>query len=113
MSCFDVVQKKLDSCLQRDVEIRIGKKTIRRGSFILYTIKDYFLTVILKTPITNKTYDILYPFDVQISEDEILFNYNIDRLASDHKLDSMKKIEGVTSDSTHKFFNKQLVMHFK
>ena len=60
MSCFAAVQEKLDTCLQREVEIRLGKKVIRRGNFILYTIKDYYLTVILKTPTTNKTYDILY-----------------------------------------------------
>lgn len=112
MSCFIDVQKKLDSCLQRDIEIKLGEKTIRRGSFILYTIKDFYLTVILKTPTSNKTYDILYPFELSINDDQIIFDYHVQKLICDKNDKLQDMLADAIDTASHKFLNKTLTLQF-
>ena len=112
MTCFTNVQSKLDDCLQRDMEIVLSGKVIRRGVFILYTIKDYCLTLIIKTPSSNKTYDVLYPFGIDVGDDNITFDYDVNNLISARNKTSQSFINDKTLPINHKFFNKKLVLNF-
>lgn len=96
-----------DRILQRDIEIVCERKVIRKGVFILYTIKDYTITMIIKTPTNNKSYDIFYPFDVSEKEQCVCLDYTMDKLLG-------KKI---TTDIeltplNNKFLNKQLKIRY-
>lgn len=112
MTCFEEIEKCLDACLQRDLEITIGSKTVRRGCFILYTIKDYYLTLIIKTPQTNKTYDVLYPFGVEYDDDNIMFHYNNNLLAAPENEAGHDLISDVCVDCAHKVLNNTLTLRF-
>ena len=80
MKSISKITNLFDTILQRDVEIICERKTIRKGTFILYTIKDYVITMIIKTPTNNKSYDIFYPFNVEDTNTSIVLDYTIDRL---------------------------------
>lgn len=96
-----------DDILQRDVDITCDGKSVRKGTFILYTVKDYILTMILKTPTNNKSYDIFYPFDVTRHDNIITLDYTIERITN-------KKI--TTSipiyPDCNKFLNKKLKIRY-
>lgn len=108
MSNFSTISEKLDTCLQRDVEIVLENKTIRKGTFILYTIKDYYLSIILKTPHTNKSYDILYPFDVEIDQNRISFSYDTAALIANQYTHISDNIKEIAAETSNKFINKTL-----
>lgn len=80
MKSINKITKLFDTILQRDIEIVCERKTIRKGTFILYTIKDYVITLIIKTPTNNKSYDVYYPFNVENIDSCIELDYTIDRL---------------------------------
>lgn len=82
MKSISKLTQLFDNILQRDVEIMCGRKVIRKGTFILYTIKDYVITMIIKTPTTNKSYDIYYPFDVTHENNAVTLDYTLDKLLS-------------------------------
>lgn len=96
-----------DDILQRDIEITCDGKTVRKGTFILYTVKDYILTMILKTSTNNKSYDIFYPFDVTGHDNIITLDYTIENLTSKKVTTSIP-----TYPSSNKFLNKKLKIKY-
>ena len=73
----------LDQFLQKDINVVFNKKTIRKGKLILYTSKDFYLSLIIKTNKNiNKTFDVPYPFNMELNEQEsqIVFDYRLDIL---------------------------------
>lgn len=92
-----------DDILQRDIDITCEGKTVRKGTFILYTVKDYILTIILKTPTSNKSYDIFYPFDVTSHDNIITLDYTVKNLMSKKVTTSIP-----VHSSTNKFLNKKI-----
>ena len=97
-----------DSILQRDIDITCDGKTVRKGTFILYTVKDYIITIILKTPTCNKSYDIFYPFDVTSDDNIITLDYSIERLTSKKVVTPI-----VTPLTGNKFLNRKLKFEYK
>ena len=102
------ITNMLDRILQRDIEIVCDKKVIRKGTFILYTVKDYVLTMIIKTPTNNKSYDIYYPFAVDMTDDVITFDYTIDKI----QCEKSDNIIDLDSGSCNKFLNKKLKIKY-
>lgn len=100
-----------DQMLQSDVEILYEKKVIRKGTFILYTIKDFIITVIIKTPTSNKTYDIYYPFDATFDEKQkqLTLDYTFDILTNRQR-DHLPHY--ISDKATNKFLNKRLLIKF-
>lgn len=103
-------QKILELLLQRDVHITCNNRILRKGKFILYTVKDYYITLLLKNnKDINKTYDIPYPFDMFYEEekDNIVFDYTINSLSE--RLDMINLIGTVmTGDSSNKLFDSKV-----
>jgi len=96
-----------DRILQRDIEIVCERKVIRKGVFILYTIKDYTITLIIKTPTNNKSYDIFYPFDVIDNDQCVYLDYTMDKLIGKKNTTAVEP-----TSSSSKFLNKQLKIRY-
>lgn len=82
----------LDSFLQKNIDVIFNKKVIRKGKLILYTAKDFYISLIIKTPKDiNKTFDIPYPFKMSLNDTdtEIELDYRLEVLALGNK----KKLE--------------------
>ena len=111
MKSFNTIIAALDDILQRDIEIVFNGKAIRRGIFILYSIKDYHLTLIIKTPKNNKSYDLLYPFNVEIQSNKcIVLDYRLNNI----QIENQKLIECISNiddDRANKFLNHQLYLN--
>lgn len=108
MTSMMIITNMLDQILQRDIEIVCDKKVIRKGTFILYTVKDYVMTLIIKTPTNNKSYDIYYPFDVDMTDDMIIFDYTIDKIQCERG----DNIIDISTSTTNKFLNKKLKIKY-
>ena len=108
MRSFDVLIEQLDMMLQRDIEICHNNKVIRRGRFILYTMKDYIVTLILKTPTSNKKYEIYYPYDVHVSDKQVSLDYRLNTLSEKHSITCV-----TTPEKTNKLLNQQLVLRYQ
>lgn len=107
MRSITKIVELFDTILQRDIEIMCDKKVIRKGTFILYTIKDYTITMIIKTPTNNKSYDIFYPFDVLHQNNTIILDYTLDKLLNKRISTSFK-----LSPTNNKFLNKKLKIKY-
>jgi|TARA_R110000851_G_scaffold276011_1_gene428851 hypothetical protein len=95
-------QKILESLLQREVHITCNNRILRKGKFILYTVKDFYITFLLKNnKDINKTYEIPYPFDMFYEEekDNIVFDYTINSLSE--RQDMIDLINTVMSGETN------------
>lgn len=109
MKSLDKLTNRFDDILQHVVEIKLGSKVIRRGKFILYTIKDFVITVHLKTDTTNKQYDIFYPFDVQIDKESITCDYTIENLMRRKNSDLYTCLQSVScNNKSNKFLDQKL-----
>ena len=108
MRSFTKIREALDDILQRNIEVVYNNKAIRKGTLILYNTKDYYLTIIIKTPKTNKSYDILYPFNTDITKDRITFDYSLDGLALDNSNTLRELFSSIDISSSNKFLNGQL-----
>jgi hypothetical protein len=110
MRSFDFITDKLDTILQREIEVIYNDRPIRRGVFILYTVKDYHLTLIIKTPTTNKTYDMLYPFNAFERPGEIVLDYDIANIA--HKKVSTDLTSLISEMDCNKFLDTTLTIKY-
>ena len=106
---INTITDRLDQILQNDIEIKFGRKTIRKGTFILYTVKDFVLTIHLKTANARKQYDMFYPFDARIDKKSIVFDYTLDNLdcRNNNNLNNCLNVIGCI-EGTNKFLDGQL-----
>lgn len=104
-------QEILDSFLQKNIDVVFNKKVIRKGKLILYTAKDFYISLIIKTnKDINKTFDIPYPFKITLNdvEDEIEMDYRLEVLAlgNKKKLDILQKaVYNNSSANNSKYLN--------
>lgn len=105
----NTITNRLDQILQNDVEVKFGKKTVRKGTFILYTIKDFVITIHLKTPTTHKQYDMFYPFDLRIDNQSMVFDYSLDKLDRRNNGNLNNCLQSIGCiDGTNKFLNNRV-----
>jgi hypothetical protein len=105
-------QAILDNFLQKNIDVIFNRKIIRKGKLILYTAKDFYISLIIKTTKDiNKTFDIPYPFDMYMDDDEseIFLDYRLEVLAlgNEKKLDILQKAvyNSSKASNTSKYLN--------
>lgn len=104
MTSIQKLTQIFDRILQRNIEIVYDRKSIRKGVFILYTVKDYIITLIIKTPTSNKSYDIYYPFNVTDHEDHIALDYTLEAIT--------KNASTISTTGGNKFLNKTIKIKY-
>ena len=69
----------LKSLLQRDVSFEVNNKTLRAGKLIIFHIKDFYISFILKTEKhPNKLYEIPVPYEFGSSKTgDVTFDYRL------------------------------------
>ena len=86
MSIISRLEDNFKSILQHDVElesINTGK-FLRKGKFILYTIKDFYLTIVLiNHKGETKYYNMPVPYSNTLHKDRLTFDYTLDTLSSE------------------------------
>jgi hypothetical protein len=103
------IDKALASLLQHNIKLNVADKTIRQGKLILYTIKDYVVTITLRNHKKQlKTYDVYYPYRIEEVGRDIIFDYKLSTLFNDHDplIDSLA--EFAKNSKNHKLFDREL-----
>ena len=75
----DQLDETLKSMLQKNITVNINSKAIREGVLILYNVKDYYITLNIRTKKDQlKTYEIPVPFNIDANEERVIFDYHIE-----------------------------------
>lgn len=108
---FDTITKELDTIFQKEIEIVLKNKVIRKGTLILYQTQDYYITLFLKTATTTKKYDIPYPFNVNINDNQLVFSYDLSHVMMPN--DNFKTIQKyIVNTTTNRLLNECLVINY-
>lgn len=82
------VESILKSILQYNVEFRStnNSKCLRKGVIQLYSIKDFFVSFIIKTHKgDNKNYQMPYPYNIDFTQGKIIFDYRLKNIHNDQQ----------------------------
>lgn len=84
----DKLDLHLKNLLQRNVSFCINDKTVREGLLVLFHIKDFYISFILKTSKhPKKTYEIPVPFRVIEQHNKLIFDYSNKHIhKNDHRM---------------------------
>ena len=108
---FDTITKELDTIFQKEIEVVLKNKVIRKGTLILYQTHDYYITLFLKTSSTTKKYDIPYPFNVKIDKNQLIFSYDISHvMMPNENFETIQKF--ITDTTTNRLLNERLVINY-
>lgn len=80
----------LSNILQKDIVIRCNNKILRQGTLLLLHPKDFYITFTIKIKGLTKTYELPYPFSIQIEDNQLLFDYRVSTLSHNHGILSPK-----------------------
>lgn len=107
------LEPTLKSLLQRDVSFEVNNKTLRAGKLIIFHIKDFYISFILRTDKhPHKLYEVPVPYELKTcSTGDVLFDYRLPRVHRNdkniqHLIDSVYKSIGKKS----KFFDNTLTI---
>jgi N-glycosylase/DNA lyase len=81
MMVVDKLDIAMKSMLQKHISVVINNKSVREGTLILYNIKDYYVTLNIKTKKDQvKTYEIPIPYQLYINTDNTVFDYHVNHI---------------------------------
>ena len=106
MSIVSRLEDNFKAILQHDVELESVNtgKFLRKGKFILYTIKDFYLTIVLiNHKGETKYYNMPVPYENTLHKDRLTFDYTLDTLSSESDI-LMDIIESL-GESRSPFYN--------
>lgn len=114
MNNFDIITEVLEENFQRYIEIEVNNRVVRKGTLILYQIKDFYLSVFLKTspdsPSYDKKYDIPYPFKILPEKNKLTFEYRLDNIVI---RDYNNMSNHIKTKNTNRLLNNNLTINFK
>lgn len=73
------LEPALKSLLQQDVSFEVNNKALRAGKLIIFHIKDFYITFILRTEKhPTKLYEIPVPYEFETNNNgDVLFDYRL------------------------------------
>jgi hypothetical protein len=102
------IHNAIDDTLQRNVEFRCKGKILKTGKVINVNYKNFLINFTLEIKDSLKSYDLYYPFDVQLNSKRLLLDYRIDSLIQDKlNCDCFAKLT-----SSSKLFNDVVEVYF-
>jgi len=90
------LEENLKPILQDNIEIisTRTKKAIRKGTLILYSIKEFYITLIIKTAKgETKQYHMPFPYDFKLSKKSLIFDYELH-----HVFQTKKALEEIVEE---------------
>ena len=106
MSIVSRLEDNFKQIIQHEVELESMNtgKFLRKGKFILYTIKDFYLTLVLiNHKGETKYYNMPVPYSNTLHRDRLTFDYTLDTLCSESKL--LHEIVDTIGESKSPFFD--------
>ena len=106
----------LHECLQKfllkDIIIFKGKKKIKAGKVLLYTVRDHYVYFTLLYNDSNKKFELPRPFRFEEGKNCIILDYTIDELGSHHekKIESLRDITKTYFSSSNRYFDSMLTL---
>mgnify|MGYP003148294596 CR=1 FL=1 len=88
--------------LLKDIIIRTDKKVLKKGKFMIFQIKQYYINFTLEINGTNKNYEIPYPYRLQNDEDIGVLNYHISSFIPGRQ---MTRVKFLDSSSKSKLYD--------
>ena len=109
------VESQLRRILQKNIKLRINNKTIREGILILFNIKDFYISLMLKQENgTVKTYELPVPYAVNSHNGDVTFDYALDHIS--HKrveFDFLMKSLYSKIGKKSKFYDNSLIIQIQ
>ena len=82
-----------------------NNKIIRQGRLLLVSQKDFYITFTILIKGQTKKYDVPYPFNIEKTSGQILFDYRIETLCSKNPKNTEFVLNLAAAYSPNKFFN--------
>lgn len=108
-------EETIKNLLQHNIEIVSSNnlKTVRKGTLILYTLKDFYMTFVLKTQKGDtKYYHFPVPYEVieQPKRNRVLFRYDNELIHNDKS--SLMQIVKQLGDSKSVFYDNVMSIEY-
>lgn len=108
----DRIEQGLKSFLQKDVTCLFkyeekNDKQFKKGKLILFSIKDFFITLVFDVDGATKKTEIPMPYDITKCRDGLILDYKLDNLHLDDPFLKVKIIS-LESQKKSKFYDCKL-----
>lgn len=113
MTSPELIEKSLESFLQKKVAFGLETKTLKKGKLILFCIKDFFCTFTLLCEEKNNKkiiYEIPYPFEFTQSGSKLTFDYTISSFTQG-KQDILTAFKKINMGKPSKLLNKKVFLY--
>lgn len=105
---IDKIEQSVNEFLQKDIIILIDGKPVKSGKLLLFKFKDFYLKFTIKSEST-KTFEIPYPFSVDVHASHLVFSYTIDAF-SQKNLELLVKAKLMPPIKKNKLYNSMVVL---
>ena len=113
----EFIELGLKDVLLKQIEITVNNKLLRRGTLLLYSIKDFYVNFTIKNDNDeHKVFELPYPFDIVSKEIKgkqiLIFDYSLNALSFDNKM-LYDYLCDMPPEKVSKFYNSKLFCIFK
>lgn len=106
------IERIFESLLQKKVQVVVNGKVIKDGILLLYTIKDYYVTFILKSSEgIKKYYEFPMPFNIELKDNSFILDYKLETLAYNN-IDLLYQLKTLSQKKSSKIYNSVIIIHF-
>ena len=110
MSVVEEKMQQLEPYLQKNVNFCLGNKNVRKGTLLLYNIKDYYIKFIIRTnKNVNKVYEIPYPYDIIPVDGGLKLSYKISTLCNNNQIRE-QLLRDYGEGCTNKLYNSSITI---
>ena len=104
----------LKGVLLKQIEVTVNNKLLRRGTLLLYSIKDFYVNFTIKNDNDeHKVFELPYPFDIVSKEIKgkqiLIFDYSLNALSFDNKM-LYDYLCCMVPEKVSKFYNSKLLI---
>jgi len=111
MTSVEEIEELIKPFLLTDITFTLESKKLKQGKLILFAIRDFFCVFTIFDPVKNKktAYEIPYPFNIEVTPNELIFNYTIEAF-SEKSVDIKEKLKTTKFKKVSKMFNKKVIV---
>jgi len=108
------IEQHLKQFLQKDVTCNLHqpngiKKIFKKGKFILFTIKEFYITLYFTINGLQKKCEVPAPFSCSIANDQLHFDYSLDNIHHDDPYFKIKVL-AIPQIKNSKFYDCKMII---
>ncbi|NBP16779.1 hypothetical protein EBU95_20730 [bacterium] len=104
------IEKDLRPFLLHNVAFKLNNKIIKRGKLQLVNIKQFFIKFNLQTSDGIKTFEVPYPYNYSICNNQCTFEYTLSSLCQSNKSQLYYKLKTINHKGSNKMYDNFLHM---